>query len=107
MNKNELIIQQHEENAWLIIDRNSGEVEDILTKDDIVHYCELEYDPCVSLEGLINYVGCYLKDNYNYDCIYNYGEEFDKFDAWIDYIIAEFYTNETIAYYRQRLLDFE
>ena len=111
MDEKELIIQQHEENAWLIIDSDSGNVEGIITKDDIIEYCKRECEMVDTMymcaDGIIDSVWWTVKDNYNLGLVDNYCEEFDKFCAWFDFVCVEYLANELIASYKQRLLDFE
>ena len=110
MNKN-LIIQQHEENAWLIIDSDSGEVENIITKDEIIEYCKRECEKnntdYMSSDGITDTVWYYINMDYNLEYVDNYCQEFDKFLAWFDYICVEYLAKEIVAFYKQRLLNFE
>ena len=109
-NEKQFIIQQHEENAWLIIDSDSGSVKDIITKDDVVQYCkrECEYDIFdLCPKSAIDSVWWEVNDDYKLDLVDNYCEEFDKFCAWFDFVCIEFFSNDMVASYKQRLLDFE
>lgn len=111
MNDKEFIIQQHEENAWLIINADSGEIKDIITKDTIVEYCKRECEQndtdYMSSDGITDSVWYYLDIDYNLERVDNYCEEFDKFLAWFDYVCVEYLAKELVAFYKQRLLNFE
>ena len=111
MNEKELIIQQHEENAWLIIDSDNGSIKDIITKDDIVEYCKRECEMAdivyMCVDGIVEGVWWEINDKYDLELVDNYCEEFEKFCKWFDFICVEYLTNELITYYKQRLLNFE
>ena len=102
MNKN-YAIKQTEENTWVILDENE-EVVDTITKDIVVDYCKKENE---EIEELINYVWYELGNDYNLDWIDNHCQDFDKFIAWFEYICVEYFSQEMVAIYKQRLLNFE
>ena len=108
MNEN-YVIKQTEENTWVILNENE-EVVDTITKD-IVVFCFLVCDVCVFVfwcaDGIIDSVWSDLEDDFNLDWIDNYCQDFDKFIAWFEYICVEYFSNGSIAFYKQRLLDFE
>lgn len=111
MNKKQFIIQQHEENAWLIIDSDSGLVENIITKDEIIEYCKCECEKndtdYMSSDGITDSVWYYVNMDYNLEFVDNYCEEYDKFLAWFDYTCVEYLAKEIVAFYKQRLLNYE
>lgn len=108
MNEKELIIQQHEENAWLVINADTGEIEDIITKDNVVEYCKLTYEYCDdNMEYFIDNVWGEIGKNHTQGLLNHYCEEFDKFCAWLNFVCVEYFANEMVTSYKQRLLDFE
>ena len=111
MNEKELIIQQHEENAWLIINSDSGEIENIITKDEVVEYCKRQCETIntdyVSADEMIEAIWYNLTNAYGLEDVDCYCDEFDKFTTWFEYVCVEYFANELIASYKQRLLDFE
>lgn len=44
MEDKKYIVKQHEENTQLIINEDTGEVVNIITKDTVIDYCKREYD---------------------------------------------------------------
>ena len=107
MNKN-YAIKQTEENTWEVLDENE-EVVNIITKDIVVDYCKKENEEIEDLihDVLIDSVWFDLEDDFNLDWIDNYCQDFDKFIAWFDYVCVEYFSQEIVAIYKQRLLDFE
>ena len=109
MNKN-YAIKQTEENIWVVLDKNE-EVIDTITKDIIVDYCKKECDETgalyTSADGIIDSVWSDLEDDFNLDWIDNYCQDCDKFITWFKYVCVEYFSQEIIAFYKQRLLDFE
>ena len=107
MNKN-YAIKQTEENTWVMLDENK-EVIDTITKDIVVDYCKKENEEIEELihDVLIDYVWYELEDDYNLDWIDNDCQDFDKFIAWFEYICVEYFSQEIVAIYKQRLLNFE
>lgn len=110
MNK-DYIIKQTDKNTWVIIDEEDGKVIDTITKDIIINYCKHECDTVdtdyMSADGITESVWWSLDDDYGMELVDNYCEEFDKFLAWFDYTCVEYLAKEMIAFYKQRLLDFE
>lgn len=104
------IIKQTEENTWVILDEN-GKVIDTITKDTVIDYCKRECkdnDTCsCSAEIMTDSVWWYVNDNHNLELVDPYCQEWDKFTAWFDYICIEYLAKEIVAFYKQRLLDFE
>jgi hypothetical protein len=98
------------ENTWHIVDEN-GKIIDIITKDNIINLCKTEYEnnhvECVSAEVMIDNVWWNLEYDYNLEFVDNYCQEFDKFLAWFDYVCVEYLTQELVAIYKRRLLNFE
>lgn len=107
MDKN-YAIKQTEENTWVILDENE-KVVDTITKDIVVDYCKKENEEIEDLihSVLIDCVWSDLEDDFNLDWIDNYCQDFDKFIAWFDYVCVEYFSNKSVAIYKQRLLDFE
>ena len=109
MNEN-YAIKQTEENTWVILDENK-EIVNTITKDIVVDYCKKECDetdiPYTSADGIIDSVWSDLEDDFNLNWIDIYCQDFDKFIAWFNYICVEYLSNGSIAFYKQRLLDFE
>ena len=109
MNKN-YAIKQTEENTWVVLDENE-EVIDTITKDIVVDYCKKECDetgtPYTSADGIVDSVWSDLEDDFNLDWIDIYCQDFDKFIAWFEYVCVEYVSHRSIAFYHQRLLDFE
>lgn len=107
MNKN-YAIKQTEENTWVILDENK-EIVNTITKDIVVDYCKKENEEIEELihDVLIDSVWFELEDDYNLYWIDNNCQDFDKFIAWFDYVCVEYFSNESVAIYKQRLLDFE
>ena len=107
MSKN-YAIKQTEENTWVMLNENE-EVVNTITKDIVVDYCEKENEEIEDLihEVLIDYVWSNLEEDYNLDCIDNDCQDFDKFVAWFEYVCVEYFSQEIVAIYKQRLLDFE
>ena len=98
------------ENTWNIVDSNGGIV-DIIKKDDIINYCKRELEDNdteqLSPDLIIDGVWWYVHDDYNLEGVDNYCQYWDKFTAWFDYVVVEYFTQEIVAIYKQRLLDFE
>lgn len=108
MEDKKYIVKQHEENTWLIINDENGEVVNIITKDDIVECCEYSYeDYGDSILDLVCHVRSEIIYNLDYHGLNHHCEEFDKFSAWFDYICIEYFARKIVAYYKQRLVDFE
>ena len=107
MSKN-YAIKQTEENTWVMLNENE-EVVNTITKDIVVDYCEKENEEIEELihDVLIDYVWSNLEEDYNIDYINNDCQDFDKFVAWFEYVCVEYFSQEIIAIYKQRLLDFE
>ena len=107
MSKN-YAIKQTEENTWVMLNENE-EVVNTITKDIVVDYCEKENEEIEELihDVLIDYVWSNLEDDYNLDLIDNDCQDFDKFVAWFNYVCVEYFSQEIVAIYKQRLLDFE
>ena len=109
--KENYIVKQTDENTWVIIDDENGEVVNTITKDDIVNYCKTNLeDDCIEGVGtdiLINRIWFDIVDDYNLVFVDNYCQYWDKFTAWFDYVIAEYHSNEIIALYKERLLNWE
>lgn len=105
------IIKQTDENTWVIIDEEDGKVIDTITKDIVINYCTRECDTVdtdyMSADGITDSVWWYINDEYNLEDVDNYCQEFDKFLAWFDYICVEYLANEMVAFYKQKLLNFE
>lgn len=105
------IIKQTAENTWVIIDDESGEIIDTITKDTVINYCKRECedsDTCsFSAEIMTDSVWWYINDNHNLEFVDNYCQEWDKFTAWFDYVCIEYLAQEIVGIYKQRLLDFE
>lgn len=109
MSKN-YIIKQTEENTWVVIDEN-GEVVDTITKDIVINYCKRECEEndtdYMSSDGITDSAWYYIDMDYNLECVDNYCQEYDKFLAWFDYTCVEYLAKEIVAFYKQRLLNFE
>lgn len=107
MNEN-YAIKQTEENTWVVLDENE-EVINTITKDIVVDYCEKENDEIEELihDVLIDSVWMEIGDDFNLDLIDNHCQDWDKFVAWFEYICVEYFSNEIVAVYKQRLLNFE
>lgn len=105
------IIKQTEENTWVIIDEENEKVIDTITKDIVIGYCKHECDTVdtdyMSADGMTESVWWSLNDDYGMELVDNYCEEFDKFLAWFDYTCVEYLAKEMVAFYKQRLRDFE
>ena len=106
MNEN-YAIKQTEENTWVVLNENE-EVINTITKDIVVDYCK-ENEEIEELihDVLIDYIWYELEDDYNLDWIDNDCQDFDKFIAWYEYICVEYFSQEIVAIYKQRLLNFE
>ena len=76
-----------------------------------INECKKECDetdiPYTSADGIIDSVWSDLEDDFNLDWIDIYCQDFDKFIAWFNYVCVEYFSQEIIAIYKQRLLDFE
>lgn len=107
MSKN-YTIKQTEENTWVMLNENE-EVVNTITKDIVVDYCEKENEEIEELihDVLIDCVWSDLEEDYNLDLIDNDCQDFDKFVAWFNYVCVEYFSQEIVAIYKQRLLDFE
>ena len=106
MNEN-YAIKQTEENTWVVLNENE-EVINTITKDIVVDYCKKEKEEIeVIYDVLIDYIWYELEDDYNLDWIDNDCQDFDKFIAWYEYICVEYFSQEIVAIYKQRLLNFE
>ena len=106
----EYIIKETSENVWEIMDEN-GNIIRAITKDIVINYCKRECEnnntDHMSADGIIDTVWYYIDIDYNLELVDNYCQEFDKFLAWFDYTCIEYLTKEIVAFYKQRLLDFE
>lgn len=105
----EYIIKETSENVWQIMDEN-GNIIRAITKDTIGKYCkkECEYSESISCdEEMINQVWWYVLDDYDLDLVDNYCPEWEKFTTWFDYVCVEYFAQELVALYKQRLLYFE
>lgn len=103
--KENYAIKQTAENTWVIIDEDENIVNTI-TKEDIMQLFNDEFE-CPGLETVISDVWYELDDCYNIEKVDDCCQEFDKFIAWFEYICAEYYAKEIVAFYKQVLLHFE
>ena len=107
---NEYIIKETSKNVWEIMDEN-GNIIRAITKENIQGYCLTECEKhditYFSADIMIDSIWWNVHDYYNLELIDNYCEEFDKFLAWFDYTCVEYLAKEMVAFYKQRLLDFE
>lgn len=105
------IIKQTDENTWIIIDEENEKIVDTITKDIIINYCKHECDTVdtdyMSADQITESAWWSLDDDYGMELVDNYCEEFDKFLAWFDYVCVEYLAKEMVAFYKQKLLDFE
>lgn len=104
------IIKQTDENTWVITDEENGKTIHTITKDTLVNYCKREWEnnsDHMSSSGMIDNVWYYMNYDYDWDLVNHYCQEYDKFLAWFDYICADCIAKEIVAFYKQRLLDFE
>ncbi len=105
------IIKQTDENTWLIIDNESGEIINTITKDVVIDYCKRECEEnntdYMSSDGITDSVWYYIDMEYDLEFVDNYCQEYDKFLAWFDYTCVEYLAKEIVAFYKQRLLNFE
>jgi hypothetical protein len=98
--------------SWHIVNEN-GEVVDTITKDTIVKICERELKRCyldvLDMETFINNVWYLLNkgDNIIYNQVSTDTKDYEKFDAWFEYVCAECFGNGITNFYKQRLLNFE
>jgi hypothetical protein len=98
--------------SWHIVNEN-GKVVDTITKDIIVKICERELKRCyldvLDMETFINNVWYLLNkgDNVIYNQVSTDTEDYEKFDAWFEYVCAECFGNGITIFYKQRLLNFE
>ena len=106
----EYIVKETSENVWEIMDEN-GNIIRAITKDTVINYCKRECDAVdtdhMSADGITESVWWSLNDDYGMDLVDNYCQEFDKFFAWFNYTCIEYLAKEIVAFYKQRLLDFE
>lgn len=104
------IVKQMDENIWFILNEE-GEFVNAITRSVVITYCENECEnnntDHMSADGIIDSVWYYLDIDYNLELVDNYCQEFDKFLAWFDYTCIEYLAKEMVAFYKQRLLDFE
>lgn len=102
-----IFLKQTEENIWTI-SNEKNEVVNTITKDTIINYCEKELEEnfieSLSPDTIINSVWLKITDNYNLDLLDNYYQYWDKFSVWFDYVCVEYFANEIIVIYKQRLL---
>ena len=106
MNKN-YAIKQTEENTWVVLDENE-EVVNTITRDIVVDYCKKKNEEIELIyDVLVDYIWFELEDDYSLDWIDDNCQDFDKFIAWFKYICVEYFSQEIVAIYKQRLLDFE
>ena len=109
MNK-DYIIKETDENTWEVIDTETGKTEHTITKEDIVDKCKIEYEEeknNISEEYFIDCVWWWIDEKYTLELVDNYCQDWDKFCAWFDYVCVEYFANELIATYKQRLHHFE
>lgn len=110
MNKETYIIKETEENTRSIINEN-GEIVNTITKDTIINYCknELENDKAedISANEMIDCVWWNLQDDYKLEFVDDFCQDWEKFTTWFDYICVEYLAQELIAFYKQRLDNFE
>lgn len=96
--------------AWHIVN-SDGVLVDIIKKDDIIRYCERELKDneaeSLSPDTMIHYVWHEVEDDFNLDPVDHYCQYWDKFTAWFDYVVVEYFAQEIVSSYKQRLLDFE
>lgn len=106
--KENYAIKQTEENTWVVLNENA-EVINTITKDIVVDYCKKNNEEIADLihDILIDYVWIELEDNYNLDWIDNSCQDWDKFSAWFEYVCVEYFSEEIVAIYKERLLNFE
>ena len=104
------VIIEKGQNEWAIINKNKTVI-DTITKDIIINRCErqlgnnrVEY---MNADGLIDEVWCAIQDEYDLEFVDDRYQEWEKFCAWFNYIVTECLANKVIAFYKQRLLDFE
>lgn len=106
----EYIIKETSENVWEIMDEN-GNIIRAITKENVVDCCKRECEnndtDYMSADGITDSVWWEINDDYDLELVDNYCPEFDKFLAWFDYICVEYLANEMVAFYKQKLLNFE
>lgn len=108
MNEKISVIQQHEENVWFLINTDNGEIENIVTKNGVIEYCESIYEYYgYNIEHFLDHARDKVKNDLDANGLDHYCEEYDKFAAWLDYVCAEYLLNRKLEIYKQRLLDFE
>lgn len=98
-------------NAWYVVDENENE-NTMISNADIEKICEhICNKDCIEeygVEEFVERVWEEFRGNYFPDIMdYTYTENWDKFSAWFDYTCVEYLTKEIVAFYKQRLLDFE
>ena len=104
------VIIEKGQNEWAIVDKDKTVI-DTITKDTITNRCErrlgnnhIEY---TNADDVIDDVWCAIQDEYDLEFVDDRYQEWEKFCAWFDYIVAECLANKIIAFHKQRLLDFE
>ena len=107
------VIIEKGKNEWAIVDKNKTVI-DTITKDIIINRCErnlgndnADRADYMNANGLIDDVWCAIQDEYDLEFVDDRYQEWEKFCAWFDYIVVEYFANKIIAFYKQRLLDFE
>lgn len=107
------VIIEKGQNEWNIVDKNKTII-DTITKDIITNRCErqlgnyrAEYMNTDVIDDVIDEVWCAIQDEYDLEFVDDRYQEWKKFCAWFDYVVVEYLANKIIAFYKQRLLDFE
>ena len=104
------IIKETDENTWTIFDEN-GSIIRAITKENVADYCKRECETSdtewMSAKDMVESIWWEMHDDYDLELIDNYCQEFDKFLAWFDYICVEYLAKEMVAFYKQKLLNFE
>lgn len=97
--------------TWCIVNEDNIEIikiSDTDIKNICENICNKDFIESYSIEGFIERVWEELRDNEFPDIVdYMYTENWDKFSAWFDYTCVEYLTQETIAIFKQKLLNFE
>ena len=98
-------------NAWCIVNEDNMEITKICDIDiekiceDI---CNKDYIDECSAMGFIELVWEELQNNRFPEIdICTFCENWEKFGAWFNYLAVEYFTNELIITFEDRLLDFE
>ena len=102
-------LRQIEENTWVIINEEE-EVIDTITKDTIIDYCKTKYEDddinFAYIDDITSDIFLLLIKEHNMKSVV-YSMEYEKFVTWFVYTCVEYFSNEIVAAYKQRLLDFE